>query len=228
MFNLSKTPKHICASADKNPTMRIVAMEEGETPELIIMDSIGKDFWGDGIAASEVVSFLSKHKDSNVKARFNSFGGDAYEGLVMHNSFAQHGNVTAVIEGIAFSAAAIAAAGANKVVMQKQSNFGIHRAWTVAMGNVNGLKASVEWLESVDEHQINIFGNRTGEDRETVIGWLEGTDDGTVFDAEESKTLGFADEILGEPQADPKPASSARKRFAAEVRHRRAMARLRG
>ena len=162
----------------------------------MIMDDIGENPFGGGIAAETVKGFLSANQGVEVVARFNSLGGDAFEGLVMHNAIAEHGNVTAIIDGIAFSAASIAAAGANRLVMQEASTFGIHRSWTGAAGNIHALAATIEWLDSVDEHQISIFTARTGRSRDEVVAWLEGTDDGTVFSAAEALAAGFADEVI--------------------------------
>lgn len=227
MFNLSKTPESIKAESAKSQSIKIMAMEDGDTPELLIMDRIGKDYWGDGVAAEDVATFLTKHKNTEVKARINSFGGDAYVGLVIHNAFANHGNVTAVVEGIAFSAAAVAAAGAKKLSMFAESDFGIHRAWILAAGNVNELKATIEWLEAIDDHQINIYERRTGADREQIIKWLEGTADGTVFSAQAAFDAGFADEIITPGQQREESNSSAEKRIAAERRHQLAMSAFR-
>ena len=230
IFNIGKTPKTIKAASEKDSALKIVAMEDGEVPELLIMDDIGRDFWGDGIPASEVVNFMARNKGSDVHVRVNSYGGDAYEGLVMHNAFAQHdANVTATVEGIAYSAATIAIGGCSKIQMYNRSDFGIHRAWSFAIGNINAMKAAQEWLESVDEHQIGIFMDKTGEDREKIIEWLEGTDDGTIFNANDALAAGFCDEIITPKKDDSSDASKknkkkASKRIAAAMRHKRALA----
>ena len=195
MFDLKLTPKSIQNASESNDGMRIYA-RSGENPEIQIMDDIGEDMFGNGISSKEIVGFLDSHKTQTVKARFNSYGGDAFEGLVIHNAFQQHGNVEATIDGIAFSAASIAASGAKRLLMNEASSFGIHRSWTVAAGNSNNLQAAIEWLESVDNHQINIFANRTGKSIAQVTEWLEGSDDGTVFNASDAVRHGFADEVI--------------------------------
>ena len=227
---LSKAPRAIKAASENSSKIVIVAMEDGDCPELLIMDSIGQDYWGDGMPASEVVNFMARNKGQDVHVRVNSYGGDAYEGLVMHNAFAQHdANVTASIEGIAYSAATIAVGGCDHIRMYQRSDFGIHRAWSLARGNRNAMQASMEWLDSVDEHQIGIFGDKTGESREKIIEWLEGTDDGTIFNAKDALAAGFCDEIITPKKDDSTDASKknrkkASKRIAAAMRHKRALA----
>lgn len=143
------------------------------------MDDIGSDNYGGGVSAVDVGDFPKKDRSQPVEARFNFFGGDAYVGLVIHNAFKEHGDVTAIIDGIAFSAASIAAAGAKTLLMRKHSDFGIHRSWTIAAGNRNQLAGVMEWLDSVDLHQIDIFHERRGQDREQIVDWLDGTNEGT-------------------------------------------------
>ena len=219
MFNLKAAPRAIVKAAEESATLCIRAME-GETPELMIMDDIGEDFTG-GISAISVKEFLSNHKGSEVKARFNSFGGSAYEGVVMHNAFQEHGNVTAIVDGIAYSAASIAASGAKRLVMQEASDFGIHYSWTIAAGNAQNLRGAIEWLDSVDEKQIAVFMNRTGKDRETIEAWMKGTDDGTIFSANEALEAGFADEVIPLSNRSTERASKmAHGRIAAELKQK--------
>lgn len=196
-FDIKATPQTV-VEASQAEGFSIRCMDAGDGPaELMIMDDIGKDPWGDGIAASDVVSFLSSNKGKPVNVKINSFGGSAYEGLVMYNAFLEHdAEITATIQGIAFSAATMPAMGADKLIMSAQSDFGIHRAWTVAGGNQNQLKGVLEWLASVDNHLLDVYEDKTGASREQIENWMDGTDDGTVFNATEALENGFADEVL--------------------------------
>lgn len=226
-FNLSKAPKAVKESTEGR--LKVMAGGDRDNPELFIMDYIGEDGFGGGVAAVDVSAFLRDNADREVTARWNSFGGDAYQGLVMFNAFMDHGNVTSVIEGIAFSAASIAVSGSANIKMQEQSDFGIHRSWTIALGNRNSMIAAQEWLDAVDEHQIGIFSNRTGESREQVVEWLDGTDDGTLFSAKAALEAGFIDEVIPMTERREKAAArvqdsvvkAAHGRIAAEIKQRR-------
>ena len=196
MFNLSKTPNVIKLAAEHSPQMKIVCVD-GDVPEMMVMDYIGEDGWGGGVPASEVIAFSRKHKGKDISVRFNSLGGSAFEGIVMHNALQEHdGKVTAYIDGVAFSAASFAAVGAGRIVMQAASSFGIHRAGTIAIGNAKTFRGVTEWLDAIDAHQVSIFANKTGKDEATVNSWLDGTDDGTLFSADEALAVGFADEVI--------------------------------
>lgn len=187
-----------------------------ETPELRIMDAVGADMFGEGIRATEVRDFLAEYP-GNVTARINSFGGDVYEGLAILNAFLDHGNVTGVVDGIAFSAAAILAMGCQELHMNMASDFGIHRAWTITAGNRNELAAAIEWLDLVDQHQIDLFSQKTGASPEQVEQWLNGTDDGTIWSASQAFELGFCDRVLDQA-AQPVAAVSRGTQIAAASR----------
>lgn len=196
IFNLSQTPKAVI-EASQAEGFSIRCMETSESVELMIMDEIGKNPWGEGIGASDVVSFLGSNRGKPVNVRINSFGGSFYEGLVMHNAFLEHdAEITATIQGIAFSAATLPAMGASKLVMSAQADFGIHRAWTVAGGNQRQMMAVVEWLEKVDNHLAEIYQAKTGATSDQMNQWLDGTDDGTIFSSSEALAVGFADEVI--------------------------------
>lgn len=196
MFDLKNTPDKI---QNGNATLRIRAAE-GETPELLIMDDIGES-WEGGIKAVDVRSFLGDNP-GKVTARFNSYGGDAFEGIVIHNAFQEHGNVEAVVDGIAYSAASIAALGAKKLTMKEASSFGVHYAWTVVAGNRKDLKAADEWLANVDSHIVSTLQNKSGADEDQANKWLAGTSDGTIFTAAEALEAGLIDEVI--PLKKPK------------------------
>ena len=205
----------------------VAAAKDGE---LRIMDFIGEDMFGTGVSAVSVLDYLQDHKGEPVTARINSQGGDVFEGLAMYNAFLEHGNVTAVIDGLAFSAAAILCMGAKSVQMKKASNFGIHRAWTVAGGNSVALRGVIEWLDVIDSHQMEIFGEKTGLGTDDVKHYLNGSaNDGTVWAAADAVKVGFADKVIDDSAADGN-AANARKRIAegsAQIRKQRAQAIIR-
>ena len=205
-FNLQATPK---ACVPEESGMAIWAMDK-EKPELMIMDDIGETWTGDGVRAVDCIEFLNEHAGQEVHARINSFGGSVYEGMVIYNAFLEHGNVIGTVEGIAFSAASIIAAGCKTLRMKKSSDIGIHRAWTIAVGNSNNMKGVIEWLDVIDQHQIETFVEKTGQNEAQIEAWLDGTDDGTVFAATKALELGFCDEVI-ERSAKDEPASKRTK-----------------
>jgi ATP-dependent Clp protease protease subunit len=199
-FNIKSTPKTVVDAESAGTGFAIQCRDaDGDTPaELLIMDVIGEDAFGDGVSARDVVGFLGNNQGP-INVKIDSFGGSFYDGLVMYNAFLQHdGPITANIQGIAYSAATLPAMGASKMVMSAQSDFGVHRAWTMAIGNQKQMSATVEWLQNVDNHLAEIYQEKTGARLDQVTEWLDGIDDGTVFSASEAIEVGFADAIVGQ------------------------------
>ncbi len=177
------------------------AESDSEPAELLIMDQIGEDFFGDGVSPQNVIGFLNNNKGRPVNVRINSPGGLVYDGLVMYNNLLAHdGEVTATIEGLAYSAASFLAMAADKIRMYEASDIGIHYAWGGGIGNKEVLRDAANWLESIDDHLLNIFESRTGQDRNQLAEWMGGDVDGTLFSARDAVEYGFADEVIGTPK----------------------------
>lgn len=150
-----------------------------------------------GISTSAVKEFLADNRGKDVKLYINSEGGRGYEGISMYNALGSHdGNVTAIIDGLAFSAASVVAMAADKIVMYEASDIGIHRAWGIAIGNQKDMVDHAAWLNNLDEHMLGIYSDRTGKDRKQVEEWMDGVSDGTLFSAKEAVEHGFADEMI--------------------------------
>lgn len=164
---------------------------------LLIMDEIGKSFYGEGVAATDVVGFLAENRGRPVHVRINSPGGLVYDGLTIYNSLLAHdAEVTVTIEGLAYSAASFIAMAADKIRMFEASDIGIHYAWGGGIGNKAVLRDAADWLEGIDEHLLDIFERRTGRKRDEIDGWMAGNVDGTLFSAKQAVEYGFADELV--------------------------------
>jgi ATP-dependent Clp protease protease subunit len=213
-INLSRTPAIIKAAAKEAPGFKIKMQETGDGLDILIMDYIGDDGWGGGFSAFQMSEILADNRTKRIDLKVNSLGGSFYEGLSMYNDLIAHPQqVTATITGIAFSAATLPVMAAEKVIMPAASDFGIHRAWTLAMGNSKELGDVVDWLESVDVHAANLYANKSGASLEQVNQWMDGISDGTKFSANEALEAGFADEVI----ELTKPAATARNKAFAQM-----------
>jgi ATP-dependent protease ClpP protease subunit len=186
--------------------MLIYCKSGPEGAEMLIYDDIGDFGGGQGVSPAAVSSFLSEHRKDPVTIRINSFGGLAYDGLVMHHAIKDHPQTTVKVEGIAFSAAAFVAMAGKRIIIQPAAQIGIHQASGVAAGNVDTMRDVIRWLEQMDASQVDIFSSRTGQPRSKVQAWLKGKDgqDGTLFSATEAVKFGFADQIHGEAKQGTK------------------------
>lgn len=195
-FNLSGAPKCVTDAAANIPVQLKDATDEGPA-ELLIDDHIGEDVWGGGVSAASVGEFLASRRGEDINVIINSFGGYCYEGFQMFNDLSHHtGKVTVEIKGIAFSAASFIAMAGDVIRMHKASDWGIHRASIMAFGNQKEMRSMADWLNTLDEHVIDIYQDRSLQPRDKIIGWIDGESDGTTFSAQQCLELGFCDEVI--------------------------------
>ena len=186
-----------CGGIDQLSVGIYASKDESEPVELLIHDEIGETWYGEGVSASSVVTFLNQHKSRDVNVSINSPGGLVYDGLVIYNRLAEHsGNVSVTIEGLAYSAASFIAMAGDTIRMHQASDFGIHRAMGVAFGNAKAAESLRDWLTTIDGHLVDMYVARTGQDPDQIETWMDGVDDGTLFSAAEALEHGFADEVI--------------------------------
>jgi ATP-dependent protease ClpP protease subunit len=202
----------------EDDTFRVYCRRGAQGVEIAIMDAIGDDGWGGGVRASDVVGTLRESPRQDVTVRINSPGGLAYDGLQIYNALATHeGEVTTINEGLAYSAASIIFMAGDRRHVYEASDFGIHRAHGLAMGNVNQMRAVAEFLEKLDEHLIAIYVAGTGHPESKIRDWIDGSTNGemgTMFSGPEAVNAGFADQVISNKKrarADSRIAAAAAK-----------------
>jgi len=198
VFDIKNTPsKFKNHLSDDSFRVHVRNASGGEPAELLIMEQIGEDWFGDGVSASSVVGFLAENKAAPVNVRINSPGGLVYDGLTIFNALKSHGQpVTVTIEGLAFSAASFIAMAGDRVVMHEASHIGIHRSMAGGVGNKRFFDGLGEWLDQIDNTLTSIYAAKTGASSVQINEWLDGVDDGTLFSAQEALEYGFADEVI--------------------------------
>ncbi|WP_242071476.1 head maturation protease, ClpP-related, partial [Bacillus thuringiensis] len=101
--------------------------------------------------------------------------------------------VTAVVDGIAASAASLIAMGADKIIMPSNTTMMVHRASTYAYGNADSLEKQANMLRDVDDALIQSYRNRFNGEFHELEALL---DNETYMTAETAKSYGFCDEIV--------------------------------
>ncbi|KIF80782.1 head maturation protease, ClpP-related [Noviherbaspirillum autotrophicum] len=169
---------------------------EGDAATIYLYDVIDP-YWG--IGAAEFNKTLAELSGQAVTLRINSPGGDVFDGRAMATAIAQHGNVTAYIDGLAASAATYVAIAAKSVIMAEGSFFMIHEAWTMAYGNKHDLTETAALLDKIDGSIINDYAKKTGKSVEEIAAWMKAE---TWFTAQEALDNGFVDSIGDAPAAN--------------------------
>ena len=211
----------------------------GEAPEIATIRLYGPiDSWGGfwGISAKDVGGVLDALPDSvtQIILRINSPGGHVFEGISIKNLLRAHkAKVTAVVDGLAASAASVIAAGADETVMSPGTQMMIHCTSTIVWGNAADMRKEAAVLEGLDRSLAEIYTAKAGEkdwaallEAETWLTAAEAVAEGLadrvadIPDAGESATVGDdPDQLVVIPDEDePEDSAAARIiRFAAVV-----------
>lgn len=157
--------------------------------ELLIYGEIGWD-----VQASSVVREIHDLDGADFTLRVNSPGGDVYEGLAIMNALRAHqGTVTAVVEGLAASAASfIAVGGADRVVMRPTAELMIHEAMSFVGGNAEDMTKAIADLDRISANLAGIYADKAGGDASE---WRDRMRAESWFSADESVAAGLADVV---------------------------------
>ncbi|MCC2442045.1 head maturation protease, ClpP-related [Bacillus paranthracis] len=167
-----------------------------EETDLYMYGSISAYSWYDGISSSKVREQLKNVKAKIINVHINSGGGDVFESIAISNLLKNHSATIVVhIDGLAASGASVIAMAADKIVMPKNTMMMIHKAWTYAAGNAEGLRKVADRLDKIDNAVTESYTSRFVGEKSELESLLA---EETWLTAEECKTFGFCDEISDE------------------------------
>jgi len=150
------------------------------------------DFEG-GISADDFRDCMKEHAGADVTIHLDSEGGSVTDGLAMYNAIMQHeGEVTVHIDTIAASIATVIACAADKVVINSNAKYMVHRCWTVAMGNCRDFRSTAEIMELMDQDIARAYSERTGRGEDEMVALMDAE---TWMSAEDALSQGFVDEV---------------------------------
>jgi ATP-dependent protease ClpP protease subunit len=155
------------------------------------------DSWGGiwGVSAEEVSAALDSLPESvtNIQLRINSPGGDGFEGLAILNMLRAHpATVTAVVDGLAASAASFIAAGCDETVMSPGTQMMIHDAWGLCIGNAADMSKAKSFLDTVSDSIADLYVEAGGGYRAK---WRAMMTAETWFTAKEAVSAGLAGRV---------------------------------
>ena len=123
--------------------------------EVLINKQIGSDWWEEGITADFVRDELNAAGDDEIRITIDSPGGSVWDCIAIYNTIRDfcrnHKNkITTYIVGMAASSASVIALAAhnansnNKIIVEDNSVYMIHKAWQIVMGNEEDLAEAGE------------------------------------------------------------------------------------
>jgi len=188
----------------------------GGPATLYIYGEIGD--WG--VSAAQVAADIEALGPvEKLTVRVSSYGGDAMQGVAIHNLLRSLPyDVEVIIDGIAASAASVIAVAGRRVIMPSTALMMIHDPWSLAAGNAEDMRHQAEVLEKIKQALTAAYLSKAPNiDPERLDALLS---EETWLTAEEAVELGLADEIV-EPDADrtaPARAAARPAIYAAVVR----------
>lgn len=160
----------------------------------------------EGFTAAQVRRALASVGGADITVRVNSPGGVVMEGAAILAALQQHpGKVTAVIEGVAASAASLLVMGADTIQIAPAAMMMIHDPSMITIGTAQDHRQSATALEAMAGTYAAAYAARSGQSVETVRQMMR---DETWMTADEAVALGFGDEVL-EPARDAEPVAFA-------------------
>lgn len=157
---------------------------------IYIYDEIG---WF-GVEASDFVKDLDDIKAEITHIRLNTPGGNVFQGIAIANAIKQHKSKTIIhIDGLAASIGSIIAIAGDEIRMAENAFFMFHEAWTIVIGNAEGLREEAELLDKIDGVLAKDYAKQTGEKEDKIKELMAGGE--TWLTAEEALDMGMIDSI---------------------------------
>jgi len=161
-------------------------------PVLQLYGDVGLD-----ILASDVAAALQSAGGRDITVNLFSYGGDAGEGLAIHDLLARYsGSKTIIIDGVAASAGSMVAMAGDRVVMPDNALMMIHNCWSMAAGDAASMRTSADLLDTYSASYCQTYARKSGATEAQVEEWMSaGAGAGTWFTAAAAKDAGLADEV---------------------------------
>lgn len=164
--------------------------------EILMYGEIGENWWAEdgGITALGTIEKLEAFaSDATVAVRINSPGGDAFEGIAIHNALARASQRIIVhVDGTALSAASIIAMAGDEVRMAENALMMIHDPWTFAIGDAAEMRKVAGMLDNAAGSLAQTYATQTGKELSDVRDLMI---EETWFTASQALDEGFATHV---------------------------------
>lgn len=175
--------------SETEPTQETV-----EERTLYLNGVIADESWLDDDVTPQLFKDELNAGSGDITVWINSPGGDCVAAAQIYNMLKEYaGVVTIKIDGLAASAASVIAMAGDSVLMSPVSTMMIHNPSTIAMGDSEEMRKTIQMLDEVKESIINAYEMKTGLGRRELSKLM---DSEYWMNANEALEKGFADGIL--------------------------------
>lgn len=182
---------------------RAEADADTRTANLHLYGAIG-GYWG-GIDAAEMVPAIRDLDVDTLNVYVNSPGGNVYDGIAIRNALRSHkARVVVTVDGLAASAASFIACAGDEVIMAENSEFMIHEAWGLAIGNAEDMLAAADDLDRISGNIAAMYASKAGGNADDWRALMKAE---TWYSADEAVAAGLADRTDADT-GDDEPAAS--------------------
>lgn len=183
-----------------------VSNKETDTRMLYIEGEIAsQSWWGDEITPKLFKAELQQGK-GDIDVYINSPGGDCIAASQIYTMLMEYkGNVTVKIDGLAASAASVIAMAGTKVCMSPPAMMMIHNPLTLAIGDSQEMRKTIEVLDEFKESILNAYELKTGLTRDELSNMMDAE---TWLNANKALEYGFIDEIMSDDKKIAKNTTS--------------------
>lgn len=183
----------------KQTCFNTIAMKAENVGEVMIYDTIGEDWYGEGLTAKSFdASLKALGPVTTLEIRINSGGGDVFHGNAIYTQLVAHPAKKLVfIDGIAASMASIIAMAGDEIAMSANALFMIHEPSGVAIGTAEDMLETAALLDKISVNAVGVYAARTGMDPSAVKAAMTAE---TWYSADEAKAAGFITSITPNKQ----------------------------
>lgn len=185
------------AGASRQCRFEAVAAASGSVTKVYLYSPIGSWY---GVTAQTFVETLEGIDTDRIELHVNSPGGLAFDGIAMRNALRQHeAHVTAIVDGLAASAASMVILGADEIVMAPGAELMIHDPSGLCWGDAAEMRKTAETLDKLGTSYARAYARRAGGDADA---WRALMLEETWYLDEEAVEAGLADRVLAEDDDD--------------------------
>lgn len=180
----------VVASVTQPPTWYAITMKEGkDEAEVRIYEDIGTF----GVSAKRFSDDIERLKVSKLHVRLNTYGGEAFDGIAIHNALRAHpADIIIHVDGIAASSGSIIAMSGDEIHMAENAFLMIHDARGGVFGEAEDMRKYAEVLDKLNDTIASTYQVRAGKSRKY---WRDKMAEESWFTAKEAKEEGLADSI---------------------------------
>lgn len=173
--------------------------ESSGPAQVYIYGEIGDSFWSESVPASQFVREFSAIDADEIDLHIHSPGGSAFDGLAIATAIRTHAaKTTAYVDGLAASAASYIAIAADETVMAVGSEYMIHEAAGIALGDAAEMTKMAEVLNGLSDNIASLYALKAGG---SASDWRDAMREETWYNADEAVAAGLADRV--DRQAEP-------------------------